>query len=454
MRRTGVSTLAAHGPISLRRADTDEHEPFSIMRRHLAAVTIVASLTFNLGLCFVNTRAFATTDSIVMMAEMLIIGGAFLAALSKRVDFFLLLVAYVSYMVLLFAMRGEIDLKGLRDVLIPIAFYFMGINVKSPKLGDALVVVAVILMLGFGLFEYLLLETYLDNFNVLGYFIARGSVDPALTYGQTRGLFISGMRPEPRTLLPFLGQHRVSSVMLEPVSAGNIGAICFGWALFRNSMRWRYAVMAAALAIVIMADSRFGFLTCILMVFILPVYRFIPRTAWLVLPFLFLAVIAGFGLATGTDGGANDIVGRLKVTAALLTQLDFAVVLGIQTTAQFTADSGLAYTLTKFGLFGFIALWAVLAFAPVADKRAWAFHSMVMIYLLMLMLISNSFYSIKTGALLWFLLGTSNATQWATYKLDDERKQMEIARRNLRTARARDRMMPLRKRRSAPPQAR
>lgn len=434
MPQAGAATGAHLGPASLRHGYPQDHEPFSIMRRHLAAVTIFAALTFNLGLCFINTRAFTTTDSIVMMAEMMIIGGVFLAALSRRIDFFLLLVAYISYMLLLFAMRGQIDLKGLRDILIPIAFYFMGVNVKSPRLGDALVMMAVVLMLVFGLFEYLLLETYLDNFNVLGYFIARGSVDPALTYGATRGLFISGMRPEPRTLLPFLGQHRVSSIMLEPVSAGNIGAICFGWALFRDSMRWRYIVMGAALAIVIMADSRFGFLTCILMALILPVYRWIPRTAWLVLPFLLLSIIAGFGLATGTDGGANDVIGRLKVTAALLTQLDFAVVLGIQTTAQFTADSGLAYTLTKFGLFGFIALWAVLTFAPLADRRAWAFHSMVMIYLLMLMLISNSFYSIKTGALLWFLLGTSNATNWASFTLKEAQRQPPAGRSKLRSA--------------------
>ena len=34
---------------------------------------------------------------------------------------------------------------------------------------------------------------------------------------------------------------------------------------------------------------------------------------------------------------------------------------------------------------------------------------MVMVYLLLLMQISDSLYSIKTAALLWFLLGTSNA---------------------------------------------
>ena len=49
-------------------------------------------------------------------------------------------------------------------------------------------------------------------------------------------LFISGMRYEGRTLLPFLGEHRVSSIFLEPVSVGNFGAICFAWVTLRH---WR-----------------------------------------------------------------------------------------------------------------------------------------------------------------------------------------------------------------------
>ena len=45
------------------------------------------------------------------------------------------------------------------------------------------------------------------------------------------------MRYEGRTLLPWLGEHRVSSVFLEPVSVGNFGAICFSWIVLRNWSR-------------------------------------------------------------------------------------------------------------------------------------------------------------------------------------------------------------------------
>ncbi|MBA3041099.1 MAG: UDP-phosphate alpha N-acetylglucosaminyltransferase [Alphaproteobacteria bacterium] len=383
------------------------------LRRQLATIAVLGGLTFNAFLCFLNTNVMGIRESHVMLFEMALIGCAYLAALSRRIDLYLVSAFFLSYMLLLFALRGEIDLKAVRDVLIPIGFYFMGTQVRDIRLADRLVTISIAIVLVFGLFEYFLTELYLDFFNVLGYFIARGSLTLEDTFGATRGLFISGLRPEPRTLLSFLGQHRVSSVFLEPVSAGNFGAIVFAWALFRTDMRYRFVVMAAAIATVILADARFGFYTCILMTLMLPFYRLVAKPVWMVLPFLLLALIAVYGLATGTDGGANDIAGRFKVTAAILTRLDLPVVLGIATTDEFTADSGLAYTLTKFGLFGFVALWAALVFAPFKDAKAWSFHSMVLIYLLLLMIISNSFFSIKTAALLWFVLGTAHWIDWS-----------------------------------------
>lgn len=386
---------------------------YDVLRRQLAIVAVLGGLTFNAFLCFLNTNVMGIRESHVMLFEMALIGCAFLAALGRRIDLYLVSALFLTYMLLLFALRGAIDLKALRDVLIPIGFYFMGTQVRDTKLADRLVAVSIAIVLAFGLFEYFLTELYLDAFNVLGYFIARGSLTLEETFGATRGLFISGLRPEPRTLLSFLGQHRVSSVFLEPVSAGNFGAIVFAWALFRNDMRYRFAVMAAALATVVLADARFGFYTCILMTLMLPFYRLVAKPIWIALPFLLLALIAIYGLATGTEGGANDVAGRFKVTAAILTRLDLPVVLGIATTDEFTADSGLAYTLTKFGLLGFVALWAMLVVAPFKDPKAWVFHSMVLIYLLLLMIISNSFFSIKTAALLWFVLGTAHRVDWA-----------------------------------------
>ncbi|HBF28584.1 UDP-phosphate alpha N-acetylglucosaminyltransferase [Rhizobium sp.] len=383
----------------------------------LASFAVIGGLVLNLFLCFVNTRIMLVSDTHIMLGEMIMLGSAFLLAMDRRVGMYVTLTVFVTYMLMIFALRGAMDLKALRDVFIPIGFYFMGRKLGNVQLADRLVIASALIVLVFALYEYLALESYLDNFNVLGYYIARGTVSLKDSFGQTRGLFISGIRPEPRTLLPFLGAHRVSSVFLEPVSAGNFGVIIYAWALFRPGMPWRWPwrwiVMVLAMTGIVLADARFGFFTCIVITAFLPLYRFIPKTVWLVVPFILLAVIAAYGIMVGAEGGPNDASGRIKVTAAILNQLDLQVVLGSKATDIFTADSGISYTLTNFGLFGFIGLWAAFVLSPMRDAKAWIFRGMIVIYLVLLMLISNSAYSIKTAALMWFLLGTSDVVAWS-----------------------------------------
>ncbi len=380
-------------------------------RYFAALVAILGSLTFNFMLTFVNTRIFSVNDKLVILSEMMLVGLAFLAAADRRSGLYIAMGLLISYMVFLFALRGVVDPKPVRDALIPIVFVALGSRLADMRFANLLVTVALAVVLSVALLEYLASDMYLDYFNVLGYYIAKGSVSLEEAFGQTKGFFISGIRPEPRTILPFLGQHRVSSVFLEPVSAGNFGAIAFSWALYSKAMRGRFFIMAGALMAVALADARFGLLTCMLVTVAYPFYNLIARQIWLVLPFLALALLATYGIASGTEGGDNGVLGRIAVTAALLSHLSPGVALGATATDQFVADSGLAYSLVQFGLFGFIALWAAFVFLPSRSARAWKYHSMVMIYFLLLLLISNSGYSIKTGALLWFLLGTALAAK-------------------------------------------
>jgi putative polymerase len=374
----------------------------------LSFVSVIGGLTFNALLCFVNTRLFPVSEAHVMLAELVIVGCALIVAADRKIGLYLFFGLFATYMLLLFALRHQFDLKAIRDVLIPFAFYFAGARLSDRSFADFLVTTSVVIVVLFGLFEYLAVEIYLDYFNVLGYYLARGTVSLEETFGQTRGLFISGLRPEPRTILPFLGQHRVSSVLLEPVSAGNFGVIAYAWTLFSRNMRWRWLTMAGALWVVALADARFGLYSIVLMTLLYPFFKFIARPVWLSLPFLALALLAIYGVVSGTQGGPDDLVGRLQVTAYLLTRLDAGVVFGSEVTDHFTADSGLAYSLTQFGLFGCIGLWALFVFAPCKDAKSWKFHSLAIVYFFLLLIISNSGYSIKTAALFWFILGTAN----------------------------------------------
>lgn len=379
--------------------------------RFAAIASVLGGLTFNLFLCFVNTRVMGISDSHVMLMEMAVTGTAFLAALDRRAGPYLFLAIFFTYMMFLFTLRHENDIKAIRDVLNPMIFYALGSRVKDLRLADRLALISAIIALVFAFFEYFLLDIYLDWFNVLGYYISRGTVTLQESYGATKGLFISGNRPEPRTLLPFLGQQRVSSVFLEPVSMGNFGAILYAWGLFRRDFKYRWFLIVAALTLIIFADARFGLSTCIMMTVLSPFFRFIPRQVWLVMPFLSLSIFAAYGMITGTSAGPNDIAGRFASTAHIMTSLPIGVVLGYESYGLFTADSGFAYTLTKFGIWGFVGLWTVFVLLPCKDAKAWQFHSMMIVYLMLILIISNSFYSVKTAALMFFMLGTANAVR-------------------------------------------
>jgi putative polymerase len=167
---------------------------------------------------------------------------------------------------------------------------------------------------------------------------------------------------------------------------------------------------------IVFADARFGLSTCIMMTLLSPFFRFIPRQVWLVVPFLSLSIFAAYGMITGTSSGPNDIAGRFASTAHIMTNLPIGTVLGYEAYGEFTADSGFAYTLTKFAIWGFVGLWATFVMLPCKHPRAWQFHSMMIIYLMLILIISNSFYSVKTAALMFFMLGTVNAVQFPASK--------------------------------------
>ena len=72
---------------------------------------------------------------------------------------------------------------------------------------------------------------------------------------------VSGFRPadQGRTLLSFLGDHRVSSLFLEPSSLGNFGALVTLWAVVRSRMEGRLYLwcVLGGLALLILSDTRF-----------------------------------------------------------------------------------------------------------------------------------------------------------------------------------------------------
>ncbi|SEG79054.1 UDP-phosphate alpha N-acetylglucosaminyltransferase [Bosea lathyri] len=375
----------------------------------LTLALLVGALTFNTALCFVNTNVMGINDTMVMGSEVLLVTTALYLGLGRSAAPYVVLAVFISYAAMLMAMRPLLDPKAVRDFLIPIAFYMLGRSCRDPRLADRAALTCGLIVVVFGLFEFLALDVYVKYFNIIKYYVARGTVAPSDVKPDTGALFASGIRPDSRTLLPFLGPHRASSVFLEPISTGNFGAIIYIWCLNRKEMSKRWLTMATGIGAIILSDSRFGANVCIVATI---AWFFAPRTprfVWLAAPFFVLVGLTIYGFTSAEVNWQNNFGGRLLWTARLLTSLSPSAVWGLSPDKPFLSDSGYAYSLNQIGLIGVIGFWSLFIFTPERTPRAWRFKASVAAYICLLMLVSDSVYSIKTAALLWFMTGTSDA---------------------------------------------
>jgi putative polymerase len=112
------------------------------------------------------------------------------------------------------------------------------------------------------------------------------------------------------------------------------------------------------------------------------------------------------------EAPSSELAGRLTHTAYSLAELDPWQVFGLKISDVFgggyAGDSGYGYLLVKVGLVGLTAIWTLFVYAPIFDRDAWRFKIFIAFYVVALLSISASLFTIKTAALLWFLYGTLN----------------------------------------------
>lgn len=390
----------------------------------LAITVVCATVLFNLVLCFVNTTLFGIGTNAVVATEIVLIGVALGITWYRSYTLYALLLASTAYFFAVMLIRSEFDPKIARDFLIPIVFFFVGNQLGSLRLADRMVTLLIVIALGVAAFEWLALDTYLHYFDVIHYYLARGT-EQTLESDSAAGLFIKGSdsaaglfvnatRFGERTLLPFLGEHRASGIFMEPVSAGNFGAIAFAWVVLRDRSRvWIFAAKILAIAtILVLADARFGFYVCI---FTLVIYLAAPVTRPTMLflaPFLAVVALLTYAYVDPKQGWDNSIVGRFLSSGRSIATLDGWQALGLRVSEVFTSgyagDSGYGYVLAKVGLVGLAAFWALFVYAPSSDPNAQRFRNFIAFYVVSLLTISASLFSVKTAALLWFLYGTLN----------------------------------------------
>jgi putative polymerase len=381
---------------------------------------VMAAMSFNFVLCFMHTNVAQTSTVHVMGCEFIILLLTFLTAFPATtlhgVYLVIILTLYLACFALLRGVNnfGAVDIKIVRDFLIPFAFFWLG---KTTRLHDADRIVrwCVVLALAVGLFENFFLSTFLKYFNIIEYYISRGTVpDGEAAHLSAGGLMVSGIRPEGqgRQLLPWLlDGHRISSVFLGPSSLGNFGIIVTLWAAIRSRMEgtvwWKLAL--AGIACIVLADTRFAatFLVIGILVILLPPLYGTALTA--AIPFV--AVFFLLFVITPADLASNDTSGRLAYASLVLTEFSFANWMGFTDSALQTFDAGYGYLFSGIGFIGVLALWACFMSLRGPTSYFYQLRNAIGAYLAILFLISQSQMTIKTAGLLWLLLGVMSVVR-------------------------------------------
>lgn len=396
-------------------------------------IAVVGATAFNFVLCLVNTNVSSVGSAAAIACELMIISAVLLYTYQRLTYTQLLVICgAVFYLVTLAAGRllltGSADVKPIRDLLIPITFFILGSSTPDLKMADRIVRVVALLVVVIGLFEYLLPDLFTRFCNIASFYVERGTMEMSQA-PQSSSLFVSGMRPEGagggRNLLPFLGNHRVSSIFLEPVSAGNFGIIVFLWALIRSKMERRlfWGLFAAAAFAIIMSDSRFGAYFCAIAL----VLSLIPSAIRLVVvaaaPIAGLLTIAFMpDILSQQFGISNGFIGRIIMSGEILSRFDVLNWFGLRAPEFMMADSGYAYSVASIGLIGIALFWIMLLSTEGRSRFFYTFRDLAAAYVAFLLCISNSPYTIKTGALLWFLTGVLSTVAVAGVRIRSERR--------------------------------
>lgn len=371
-----------------------------------ARILVFVATSFTIILCFAHTNVFFVSNGITAVCEAIILATATILVIRKSADTILLLIVISAYLIFLAAMRYSLDLKTWRDVAIPIIFYAVGKQYGSLQSGDQLVKLILYVVVVFAMIEWTLLPYYVKIFDIQSFYISRGAIDVSAPNADS-GLFTSGLRFEGRTLFPFLGEHRVSSIFLEPISLGNFAAIAFIWNLYRkyNEPGKLLLVTAAIFLLLILGDARFGMYLSVGLFITFFLAQLVRFGALFSAPFLVIFLLMSFSMSYPNVPWDNTTIGRLLLGGQLLTQLDLMQVFGIGKSGADIVDSGYAYLLAQFGIIGFACIWIVFVYDVRHDGDEWSFKVAIGCYLICLLAISSSLMTIKTAALLWFLSG-------------------------------------------------
>jgi putative polymerase len=411
----GLRSVSPGGTLALPARALSHRTARSGVSADVAAAIVVAAVLFNIVLCFVDTNVMRLSSGHVMLVEGLVLAAALLVPLAQSPRapgrLHLLLILLFASWLLLSILRQSIEPKYFRDVAIIPIFVLLGLATRGEQIHRRLFWLHMTIVL-LALWEALSVQSFVSVFSIADYFShTRGLLVDE--WWVDSGLYLSAVRPEARFLLADLPLHRLSSVFLEPVSFGNYVVIATIWLAgfwHRIPHRMRMVGAVTTLLLLVGSDSRMATVSGVAILLAVAFRRFIPSAApLLVAPLVVAAMFLGvhlLDLRSGIDNFEGRIAHAVEVFRAF--DLDHYAGLSLSFTRE-AEDAGFAYIIMTQSLLGAAFLWTIVFFRRLRTAEARYVHLAVALYVALNLTVSWSLFSIKSAALLWFLLGLSIA---------------------------------------------
>ena len=422
----GVNLTAARPGLSKQRsAGTLERTKWDKVSL-AAAATVTFAMVFNCVLCFVATQGVHVGLPLIAGSEVAAVAIALL--LSKDFAFPLLLVpglllALNTAALLLFS--GTTDVKILVEFAVAGGFACLGLKFRDVARANRIMWALAGLVFVFGLYEMFAFDSFEHWFHVFDYYVGKGALDAQHAGDTGTTLAENGVRPEMqgRQLLGgILSLHRVGSVFLEPVSAGNFTTICAAWVFARRDYRFSgLLLLATGLAIGVLADARFAILSSLAVGVFLATPLWKSRMLIRLMPFAFIIGLMIFGSLSAREVD-NSVAGRLFGSGSLIDDWGLNQWLGIAADHEISMDTGYTYVIGNVGIVASAAIWFYVVGASSLNVAAIRYLAAIALYMSLSLCISASFFSIKTAAVLWFLYGVLSASRKAATVRDQARR--------------------------------
>lgn len=317
------------------------------------------------------------------------------------------------------ARDGFVDVKGIRDLLIPSLFYVLAAQSGFSDVQERKVVVSVSGMVMLGLIvELLLADHYGRFFNTFRYHSSIGTIASNAAHFKGMDVTLNALRPEGvgKTALSFLvGQRRLSSVFAEPVSLGNFSVVLSAWLLSQSKSSWRLNLWlwGSALSMSLLSDSRFAMMS-IVVLFVLRIFFDVRILRFVSLVAPILGVLLVIFVSVYFPSHQDNLQGRLTAAGLALQNLPVEGFWGLKGFHLPLGDMGYAYLIVHFGVPVAIALWVWVALRIDGDEQHQLFRALALIYMAMILAVSgSSVFSLKTAGFLWFLIGIGEVRAWS-----------------------------------------